>query len=190
MQTKITKIDRALAASFLKLLPGWVTPNHLTIFRFLTVPFVVLFIADGQYGLGLALFVVSAFTDALDGALARTTNQITDWGKMFDPLADKLLIGSVVAVVVSKYINVYLAFVIISIEAILILSAYYRKKYKNMVIQAERTGKLKMVLQSFGVGFILLYLIFPYSPLLVVAEYTLYLSVVFALWSLVVYKAI
>ncbi len=190
MSEKITLSDRILAKSFLKLLPKWVTPNHVTIFRFLTIPFVILLFVVEQYEIGLVLFALSAFTDALDGALARTTNQVTDWGKMFDPLADKLLIGITAVVVVSKFINVYLALAIISIELFLILNAYYKKKYMSVVIQAEVTGKIKMILQSFGISILLLYAILSIPFLLLIAEYTLYLAVVFALWSLIVYKSI
>jgi CDP-diacylglycerol--glycerol-3-phosphate 3-phosphatidyltransferase len=190
MSYRITITDKILAKTFLKLLPKWVTPNHVTIFRFLTIPFVILLLVAQQYALGLALFIISAFTDALDGALARTTNQVTDWGKMFDPLADKLLIGTVVAIMVTKYLGVGLAFVIISIEAFLILNGYYKKKYQHRVIQAEKTGKFKMILQSFGVGILLLYVILLIPILLIIAEYIFYLAIFFALWSLIVYKSI
>jgi len=190
MSEKITLSDKILAKSFLNLLPKWVTPNHITIFRFLTIPFVVLLLVAEQYILGIALFIVSSFTDALDGALARTTYQVTDWGKMFDPLADKLLIGSVVAIVVSRYLSFYLALIIITIELFLILNAYYRKKYKNVIIQAELAGKIKMILQSFGIVLLLIYIILPSPILLIAAEFVLYFAIVFALWSLLVYKSI
>ena len=190
MNTKPTKIDKVLAKSFLRLLPRWVTSNHITIFRFLTIPFVILLLVTEQYEIGIILFIISAFTDALDGALARTTDQITDWGKMFDPLADKLLIGSVVAIMVTKYISVVLAFAIISIEVFLILNGYYKKKYQNLVIQSEKSGKFKMVLQSLGLVVLLLYAISSVPILLITAEYILYLSIIFALTSLIVYKSI
>lgn len=190
MSAKITLSDKILAKTFLKLLPEWVTPNHITIARFLSIPFVVILLTGEYYKEGIVLFVVSAFTDALDGALARTTNQITDWGKMFDPLADKLLVGIVAAIVVSKFINIYLAFAIIFIELFLILNAYYKKKYQNIVVQAEITGKIKMILQSLGISLLLLYAILSIPVILTVATYTLYLAVFFALWSLIVYKSI
>ncbi|MGM0629272.1 MAG: CDP-alcohol phosphatidyltransferase family protein [Patescibacteria group bacterium] len=88
-------IDRILDRLFLWSIPSYIKPNHLTIFRYLTVPIIFYFLLNSFYLPVLLLFLLSAFTDALDGALARTRDQITSWGKIHDPLADKLLIGIV-----------------------------------------------------------------------------------------------
>jgi CDP-diacylglycerol--glycerol-3-phosphate 3-phosphatidyltransferase len=144
----------------------------------------------GYYGYGLILFAVSAFSDAVDGSLARTRNQVSDWGKIYDPLADKLLIGSSVFILVSKFLNIYLALTIIGIEFFLAASAYYRKRFQGRPIEAEFSGKIKMVLQSFGVGAILIAVFFGLPAFLIVALYLLYLSIIFAIISLVVYKSI
>jgi len=190
MNNNITIIDKIIAATFLGLLPAWITPNHITIFRFLTIPFVVFLLVIEQYAAGVVLFSVSAFSDALDGALARTTNQITDWGKMFDPLADKLLIGSVAVILIPRFLNPYLALAIITIELFLILNAYYKKHYTGITIQAKKAGKVKMILQSLGIGALFIYMIAPIAALLVFAAYSLYAAVVFALLSLIVYNSI
>jgi len=186
----ITKTDKIFRATILKLFPKSVTPNHVTIFRFLTIPFVVLLLAAEDYKLGIILFAISAFSDALDGALARTRNEITDWGKLYDPLADKILIGISVAILVTKYISVYIAGGIIFIELILITVGYYKKRFSRIVMQAHPTGKLKMIFQSFGIGFLFLYGITGIPILVIIAEYVLYISILFAIISLVVYKSI
>jgi len=190
MNTKITIFDKIFAKSFLKLLPKWVTPNHITIFRFLTIPFVILLITIEQHAWGAALFTISAFSDALDGALARTTNQITDWGKMFDPLADKLLIGTVAVILIPKFLSVWLAIVIVTIELIIILSTYYQKHYQDTTIQSEKTGKAKMVFQSVGVGALFVYMALPIPIFIVIAQYTLYVAILFALIQMLVYRSI
>ncbi|MCB9806278.1 CDP-alcohol phosphatidyltransferase family protein [Candidatus Nomurabacteria bacterium] len=188
---KITISDRILAATFLKLIPSWVTPNHLTIFRFLTIPFVLYFLLFENYAWGIPLFVISAFSDALDGAKARTNNQITEWGKMFDPVADKMLIGTVAAIVISTSVSHILALSIIGLELLIILAAFYRKRYNNENIEARLSGKIKMICQSFGVGFLLLHLAFPLTPFLFgVAIILLMISILFALISLFVYNSI
>ncbi len=186
----ITIIDKFLSTTVLKLLPKWVTPNHITIFRFLTIPFIILLITVERYEWGTILFIISAFSDALDGALARTTNQVTDWGKMFDPLADKLLIGTISVILIPKFLSIWLALIIIVIELALILGAYYHKRYIGMKIQAEKSGKAKMVFQSIGIGSLFLYMIFSIPILLTIASYTLYTAILFALISLIVYKSI
>ena len=70
----------------------WTIPNVLTMIRLILVPvFVVLFL-NGHKMASLAVFVAASLTDMLDGYLARKLNQITDFGKLFDPLADKLMV--------------------------------------------------------------------------------------------------
>ena len=72
----------------------WTIPNVLTMIRLALVPvFVVLFL-NGHKMASLAVFVAASLTDMLDGYLARKLNQITDFGKLFDPLADKLMVLS------------------------------------------------------------------------------------------------
>ena len=70
----------------------WTIPNVLTILRIILIPvFVILFFND-QKKAALAVFIAASLTDMLDGYLARKLNQITDFGKLFDPLADKLMV--------------------------------------------------------------------------------------------------
>src|SRR3990167_8051028 len=123
METEVDKptvTDRFLGWIWLPVIPGRVTPNQITPFRFGTIPFVIYLLAVGEFCWGLLLFIVSAFSDAVDGALARVRGPITAWGKMYDPLADKLLIGSVAALVVSRLLSPWLALTIILFEVAII----------------------------------------------------------------------
>lgn len=186
----LTITDKILARTLLPLIPEWVTPNAVTWFRFVTIPFVgYLFIVE-QYMPGLVLFFLSSFSDAIDGSLARTRNKVTEWGKKYDPLADKILIGLAAIILVSRYLSVYLAVTIITLEASLIFGAYYRKRVKGVPIEAEISGKVKMVLQSLGIGALLIAVSFHIPAFITIAAYLLYLSIVFAIISLVVYKSI
>lgn len=187
---KITITDRIIAAAVLPFIPKIVTPNHITAFRFAMTPFVLYFLSISEYGWGLSLFVVTALSDAVDGALARTRGPITDWGKMYDPLADKILIGTVAALVVSRFLNQWIALTIIALELSLIVSAFWLRRYRNVEIKAKKVGKIKMILQSFGVGFLLLAMVTGFEPLIEVARYTLYVAIMFAVASLVVYHSI
>lgn len=185
---KITLTDRFFQYTLLWLFPNSVRPNFLTVFRFVSIPFIIFFLLHDNYVWGLWLFALSALSDAIDGAIARTRHQITDWGIIFDPLADKLLIGSVAVIIVSKLINPILAGLIIDLEILLLVSAYFR--FKSKVIPAKWSGKIKMILQSVGVGLLLLFLVTGWSWLIPAAAGLLYLSLVFSFLCLFVYRSI
>lgn len=182
--------DRMLAATVIPILPRRLSPNHLTAFRFLTVPVIFFLLILQYYFWSAMVFVIAVFTDALDGALARTTNRISDWGKLFDPLADKLLIGSTAAVLVTRFLSFRLAAAIVAVELLLILFAYHRKYYRQHEIQANYLGKTKMVLQS--VGLIVLYAgVIAANPFLIqISEIVLTFALGFAVLSFFGYRSI
>ncbi len=185
---KVTFTDRIIDSLFLWAFPSWVRPNYVTVFRFVSIPFILWLLNTGQYETATVLFVISAFSDALDGAIARTRKKITDWGIVFDPITDKLLIGIVGGTVIFEFLSPRIAIAIISIELLLIASAYYR--FKGKVVPAKTIGKIKMVLESVGVGFIFLFLMTGSQFSLLMATYTLYTAIFFAVLSLIVYRSI
>lgn len=69
-------------------------PNQLTFLRLCLVPFLLLAILDGHYGVAFTLFVIAGISDGLDGLLARWLQQSTRLGQILDPVADKLLLSS------------------------------------------------------------------------------------------------
>lgn len=186
-----TFIDRILDKVFLPFIPRFIVPNHLTALRMISVPFVAWLLLIEAYLIGGIVFVLSAFTDALDGAMARTRNQITEWGKMFDPFADKLLIGTAAIILVTRYISFTLATIIIVLEFAAIFKGVYQKiGLKQKGVQANIAGKMKMILQSVGVGLLVLSLVLSAPALLGAATITLYLAIFFAVVSLLLYKSI
>lgn len=70
------------------------TANKLTVARVLLVPVFLLFLLKSRYGLALAVFILASLTDLADGYIARNYNQISDFGKFMDPLADRILVLS------------------------------------------------------------------------------------------------
>ena len=187
---KVTPIDKMLDVSFLRLIPEWVTPNHVTIFRFLSIPLLIALLLADYTDLATTLFVISAFSDAVDGALARTRKEVTKWGIVNDPLADKLLIGSVVAIVVTKYVHPILAFSIIGIEIFIFASALYKTRYGGKIVPAKTVGKIKMILESVALFLIFVSIISGSGIFLVIGTILLYLAIFFAILSLFVYKSI
>ncbi|MEK7459957.1 MAG: CDP-alcohol phosphatidyltransferase family protein [Patescibacteria group bacterium] len=190
MQNNLTITDKILAKSLLLIIPQWITPNMITWLRFFSVPFVGYFFWVESYGIALALFFLSAFSDAIDGSLARTRGLISDFGKMFDPLADKLLIATAALILIPRYLDWGIVLAMVAIDIILIVNAWYHRKYFSQVLQAENSGKLKMIMQSLGIGALLLYALLQISIFLTMALYFFYFAIFFGLVSLVVYRAV
>lgn len=176
--------DQFLAKTFLRLLPKRVTPNQLSIFRIIMTPVVVTVILFGNYKLGVFLFLFTAFTDALDGALARTQNKVTQAGMLLDPLADKLLIASMVLVLVVQHLNWVLALAVVGLEIAFILSALMARFGKRGVRQANLWGKIKMIFQVLSVFMMLLALLLDFPVLLTFAAWGFGLAIGFAVLSL------
>lgn len=109
-------------------------------------------------------FVVAAYTDHLDGHLARKNNQITDLGKFLDPVADKLLINTMLifligpaSYAVGQTATVSMWCVIIMVARDIVVDALrFVAAKKNVVIAANIFGKLKTVLQMVAIGVVLL----------------------------------
>ncbi len=183
---KLTIFDKILVKTICRFIPYSVKPNHVTVFRFLATPFVAFLMYDHHYSIGLVAFLLVALTDAIDGALARSRDQITNWGKVYDPLADKILIGSMVFIIVLRYIDLWTALAIMFIEFLLILTGWLRMR-KGRVIEANFWGKIKMCSQVLGVAILLLSIIFNVASLLPFASGALYLAIAFAIVSLFTY---
>jgi CDP-diacylglycerol--glycerol-3-phosphate 3-phosphatidyltransferase len=174
--------DRVLARTVLRLLPNAVRPNHLTVLRLMLIIPVAGLLAYHYYYAGLGLFLVAALTDALDGSLARSRRQISDWGVIFDPLADKLLIVTVIAVVALQHINLYLGLAILLMEAIMIICGWLRVR-RGRIEPANFWGKAKMVFEVIGLSLLLLAVALNFNLLVDISIGTLALALVLAIAS-------
>src|SRR5579862_2540266 len=72
----------------------WTAPNQITLLRLIFIPFVIIAVFEGHWRWALALLLIAALSDGLDGLLARTLHQQTLLGQYLDPIADKLLLSS------------------------------------------------------------------------------------------------
>lgn len=121
-------------------------PNILTIFRFIFIPIIIYFIFTGNYLLGFIFFTISGITDILDGYIARKYNLISNFGKLMDPLADKLTQISVLAsLVFVNIIPVWILAVVILKELIMVIGASFLYG-KDVVVYSKWYGKLATVL--------------------------------------------
>ena len=183
---KLYPFDHVLRFTIIPLIPRWVTPNQITMLRIVCVPIVAWLLANENYSVGIPAFILVAFTDAVDGALARLRHQITDWGTFYDPVADKLLISVAVIIIVMKHINPIFGLLMIGIEFAIGVGGFINRK-NGIPRSANVWGKIKMFLQFSGVTLLMLavwsgaQLFVPFSVGL------LSLAIVFAVISLYTY---
>ncbi len=161
-------------------------PNRLTILRILLVPvFIACFYIDVTWKLYLAaaIFFLAYMTDILDGQIARKQKIVTDFGKLMDPIADKLLTSSALVMLVAEnLLSPIPAFIIIAREFIIsgirLVSAGNGK-----VIAASWLGKTKTITQCVAIIMIMLddliisILGFPLGMIV------MWVSVLFTVWS-------
>jgi len=130
-------------------------PNALSAARIFSVPFLVVVLFtnfEGRLGvpkevLGAAIFGLASLTDWLDGYLARSRNQITTFGQVLDPIADKLLTAAAfVSLVHMSLAPLWMVAVIIGREVLVTLLRAYAGA-NGVVIPASRLGKIKMASQ-------------------------------------------
>ena len=125
-------------------------PNKLTISRIMmTVLFLIMLFVEFSfhYTVALVLFVAASITDILDGTIARKRGLITDFGKLMDPLADKMLICSAfIAFIELEWMPAWMVIVIVARE-LAITGLRLLAASKNIVLAAEKQGKNKTITQ-------------------------------------------
>ncbi|MFH1656022.1 MAG: CDP-diacylglycerol--glycerol-3-phosphate 3-phosphatidyltransferase [Candidatus Omnitrophota bacterium] len=138
-------------------------PNKLTILRvILTFVFLIFIFPKGLVYkiIALLIFSIAALTDFYDGYIARRENMVTNFGKIMDPIADKLLIlGAFLAFVQLQVVSAWMVILIISRE-IIITGLRLFAITKGKILAAEKGGKHKTVSQMVAIFLILGYLIF------------------------------
>ncbi len=126
-------------------------PNKLTTLRMILIPVFMIFLLCGFSYVAAVIFVVASITDALDGHIARKYNLITNFGKIMDPLADKLLVTSALLCLVQLgHVAAWMVFVILARE-LLIVSLRAVAASQGVVIAASKWGKLKTISQMVAV---------------------------------------
>ena len=139
--------------------------NKLTIFRMILVFPIVIFLSCDfikyRWAFSFIIFLLASYTDHLDGKLARKQNNITDFGKIMDPLADKLLVISIFTYFVGFCISpTFPVVMMIAREFIVTAMRFLATKSGGRVIPANIFGKLKTVSQMFAITLIMIFEIY------------------------------
>ena len=163
-------------------------PNTLTVIRFLLIPFIVMNIFSGNYIMAFILFTLSAITDIADGFIARKFNLISNFGKLMDPLADKLTqICTIASLTLIDIIPIWILVIVLLKELIMIAGASFLYG-KDVVVYSKWYGKLATVLFYVAIVFSLLINQFELGTLWANLDLGLFYLALFAtVFSLVMY---
>lgn len=137
-------------------------PNKLTILRIILVPFFVLFmllpgdIFPHHNLVALAIFGIASYTDHLDGKIARRDHLITNFGKLMDPLADKIMVMSALVCFVANGMTNTVFVLLIMVREFAVTSIRLIAVEQGRVIPANNWGKAKTVSQIVAICIVLL----------------------------------
>lgn len=162
----------------------WNLPNSLTLLRIFLVPFLVVVLLtkfDGREYVGLAIFMIAAITDLLDGYFARKYKQVTRLGILLDPIADKLLISSALISLVELGLAPAWMIVIIIGREFAVSGLRTIASQQGVTIAASPLGKGKTVTQVIAVA--LLILGYELGEFMWLGKSALWVVMIFALGS-------
>ena len=158
-------------------------PNKLTIARVIAVPFFIAAYYLNWYIAAFVIFVAASFTDMLDGKIARKNNLVTNFGKIMDPLADKVLVYSALCLMIPYFVPAWMLIIILARE-FTVAGMRTVAASEGIVIAADMSGKIKTVLQMIAVSLLLLVPACKfYLPLWYTAQAFLWASLIMTVYS-------
>lgn len=131
-------------------------PNQLTLLRVIMVPFFIVFYIKGFYLISFIIFVLASLTDLLDGHIARKRNLISNFGKIMDPLADKILVYSAFCLMVASHLVPSWMLIVILVREFAVSGMRTVAAAEGIVVAADFSGKIKTVLQMIAVPMLIL----------------------------------
>ncbi len=139
--------------------------NALTVLRLIAVPVVAWLLAtassgnvDARHGWALGLFIAAAWTDFLDGQIARRTNTISEFGKFVDPLADRLLVITVLVVLMARsFMPLWMGILIVARDVIMLAGAPIIGMKEKDKISVHWTGKVATAFLFLALCFFILW---------------------------------
>ena len=160
-------------------------PNILTIVRFILIPFIICALFDKQYISAGIILTISGLTDVLDGFIARKFNFITNFGKLVDPLADKVTQLSVLATLAIQHIIPLWILIIVLLKEIFMIVGAAFLYGKELVVSSKWYGKMATVL--FYLAIICSLLIEYFSLSFHFDQYIYYFALIATIFSLFMY---
>jgi len=164
--------------------------NQVSVLRvLLVIPLIFLLINQNSSNTIIiaAILVAMYISDLLDGYLARRLNQVSELGKIIDPLADKIAVVSIVIILfLQGRVETWFFIVVIARDLLILLFGLYLKSKNKIVLMSNYPGKIAV----FSIGIIILLTVFntgSYELLQKVISYLYYISVILIIYSLYLY---
>jgi CDP-diacylglycerol--glycerol-3-phosphate 3-phosphatidyltransferase len=162
-------------------------PNALTLARVALIPVFIVLLMQGHYYISAGVFIVASATDALDGYIARRKNLVTNFGKLMDPLADKLLVVSALICLTALGKIAFWMVIVILAREFTITGLRSVAASSGVVLAAGWSGKVKTASQMVAIVLILL-LNWPFRLIHVpMDQIVLWIAVVMTVYSGVEY---
>jgi cardiolipin synthase len=135
-------------------------PNYLTIGRIVVIPIIIMtfYLDNSKYAhkIGASLFVLASITDFVDGYIARKFNLVSSFGKMFDPIADKLLVGCVILMLVKRGLASEIPCLLILAREFLVAGLREFLALIRVSVPVSRLAKVKTFTQMFALSILIL----------------------------------
>lgn len=171
-------------------------PNILCVIRVILIPFVLLFMLgipssvmseNIRFLIAGIIFGVAIITDVIDGKIARKYDAVTNFGKFLDPIADKLLVLSVLMALVDRGLLSAIPVIIIMAREFMVTGLRLGAMDKGTVVAANIWGKIKTVSQGIAIGIYFVFVAFLPHYLFFIPRILMWLVTVYTVISVIPY---
>lgn len=167
----------------------WTISNFLSFLRMLLVipiTFLILSREESLHYLAIGLIVIAVLTDSLDGILARKLNQVTEFGKIIDPLADKVAVGIVVVILtLQEKLPFWFVILVIARDVLIFMGGIHIKKTRHIILQSNLVGKWAVA----AISGVVLIAVIDIPKLLWLKDSLIVLGTIMLIWSFILYSA-
>ena len=156
-------------------------PNSFSFLRIILAAPISFLLIENKIAIALIVIIIAAITDVLDGWLARKMNQVTEFGKIIDPLADKVIFAMLaITLIYLGKLPLWFVVIILGRDLLILIGAVLASKRVKSVIPSDKVGKNTVIL----LGFALIFIIAGLQPY---ADYLMYISAVVLVYSFIHY---
>lgn len=185
-RTLTQTVSHAIFDPIARVIPRFITPNYITLFRAFLIPFIVVLLIHNMHVAAFALYLVAVSSDGIDGALARLRNSETRFGAILDPVIDKLLHTAVLLVFFSY--SPILISITVGLDTALTLGGIpvLLTRKKSQIMKSNNLGKWKFFFQASALMLLFITHVFDVQVIIAV-QAALICAIIFSTLSICMY---